>query len=408
MSGNPLFAKVHTEDGDEHKATSSAAALKSALEWGELVGFRRRYPSEVKQETPQPVENTGEGIVVVGKGASIVGEISNCSQVEIAGALEGKVVADVVIVHEGGCLKGHIVSDRAEVHGTIEGQIQVEDHLDIRATGDVSGEMRAGKAGPDGQIDDDVAYVTPWGFDPGAIAVPVLLAQGGEDRVIPPSHAEWLLRRCPARSCGCARATVTCRSSTPARSRWTGSSDSEHPASRSCTGPSITRLCASPSPSSSPCSRSPGRSSTPPSPSARSPTKLRRGDDRPSARRATCSRARTRCTSSSHRPARRRSSTIYALDRRQDALLARAARLSSDSPEELATLDRQSDGRGPLGRARADEIAARSAPARAIPRGPAAREGRRRLRRRQPRLPARRSTPPGSRSSRPPRSSPSS
>ena len=145
MSGNPLFAKVHTEDGDEHKATSSAAALKSALEWGELVGFRRRYPAEVKQETPQPVENTGEGIVVVGKGASIVGEISNCSQVEIAGALEGKVVADVVIVHEGGCLKGHIVSDRAEVHGTIEGQIQVEDHLDIRATGDVSGELTYGK-----------------------------------------------------------------------------------------------------------------------------------------------------------------------------------------------------------------------------------------------------------------------
>ena len=57
--------------------------------------------------------------------------------------------------------------------------------------------MRAGTAGSDGQIDDDVAFVTPWGFDPGAITVPVLLAQGGEDRVIPPSHAEWLLRRCP-------------------------------------------------------------------------------------------------------------------------------------------------------------------------------------------------------------------
>jgi cytoskeletal protein CcmA (bactofilin family) len=145
MSGNPLFTHVQTADNDEHKVTSSAAAIKSALEWGELVGFRRRYPSEVKQETPQPVENTGEGIVVVGKGASIVGEISNCSQVEIAGALEGKVVADVVIVREGGCLKGHVVSDRAEVHGTIEGQLQVEDHLDIRATGDVSGELTYGK-----------------------------------------------------------------------------------------------------------------------------------------------------------------------------------------------------------------------------------------------------------------------
>ena len=57
--------------------------------------------------------------------------------------------------------------------------------------------QRAGAAGPDGFVDDDVAYVTPWGFDVAQIEVPVLLVQGGEDRVIPPSHAQWLLRRCP-------------------------------------------------------------------------------------------------------------------------------------------------------------------------------------------------------------------
>jgi pimeloyl-ACP methyl ester carboxylesterase len=56
---------------------------------------------------------------------------------------------------------------------------------------------RANAAGPDGLIDDDVAYVTPWGFDPAQVAAPVLLVHGGQDRVIPPSHAEWLLRRCP-------------------------------------------------------------------------------------------------------------------------------------------------------------------------------------------------------------------
>jgi pimeloyl-ACP methyl ester carboxylesterase len=57
--------------------------------------------------------------------------------------------------------------------------------------------QRAGTAGPDGFVDDDVAYVTPWGFDVARIDAPVLLVQGGEDRVIPPSHAEWLLRACP-------------------------------------------------------------------------------------------------------------------------------------------------------------------------------------------------------------------
>lgn len=54
----------------------------------------------------------------------------------------------------------------------------------------------ASAAGSDGAIDDDLAYVAPWGFDPADITVPVLLAHGGRDRVVPPSHARWLLDHC--------------------------------------------------------------------------------------------------------------------------------------------------------------------------------------------------------------------
>jgi pimeloyl-ACP methyl ester carboxylesterase len=54
------------------------------------------------------------------------------------------------------------------------------------------------EGGPGGLIDDDLAYVAPWGFDPARITAPTLLLHGGRDRVVPPSHGEWLARRCPS------------------------------------------------------------------------------------------------------------------------------------------------------------------------------------------------------------------
>ena len=55
----------------------------------------------------------------------------------------------------------------------------------------------AARAGPDGLVDDDVAFVSPWGFPLAAVAAPVLVVQGDEDRVVPEAHGRWLAARLP-------------------------------------------------------------------------------------------------------------------------------------------------------------------------------------------------------------------
>ena len=109
---------------------------------------------------------------------------------------------------------GMASAGEAELRAAVAGQVVLEKHLatadfdpDVFTPADLAAlagrwatlgdnSVAAMPAGFGGLVDDDLALVAPWGFDPADIAVPTLFVHGVRDRMVPSEHGEWLANRC--------------------------------------------------------------------------------------------------------------------------------------------------------------------------------------------------------------------
>ena len=72
-------------------------------------------------------------------------------------------------------------------------QAQMARHFDLARAQMVS----CLEPGVDGWVDDDLAFTKPWGFDVADIRVPVVIAYGRTDVLVPPAHGDWLTAHVP-------------------------------------------------------------------------------------------------------------------------------------------------------------------------------------------------------------------
>ncbi len=96
--------------------------------------------------SPAPLTHSKyQGQASIGEGVHVKGDIHDCRQVDVYGLMEGEIETDILIIHEKGSVKGIVRAERAEIHGTADGEVTISARLDIRATGLIAGVVNYGE-----------------------------------------------------------------------------------------------------------------------------------------------------------------------------------------------------------------------------------------------------------------------
>ena len=81
---------------------------------------------------------------VIGKDLAVEGTVRNAAVVEVWGSIVGAVLADHVVIHPGGQVRGRLEAGAADVEGHLDGRVRVRNLISIGSTGSVTGDVRYG------------------------------------------------------------------------------------------------------------------------------------------------------------------------------------------------------------------------------------------------------------------------
>jgi pimeloyl-ACP methyl ester carboxylesterase len=127
-------------------------------------------------------------------------EMANGNVEEFRAAERGEQAVRAVVEREAEGILKRLDGDPAELLGASYELADAD--LTAMSNAAVARELRATlrealRPGLDGWVDDDLAFVNPWSFDPQAITVPVMVRFGAADTLVPEAHGRWLATHIP-------------------------------------------------------------------------------------------------------------------------------------------------------------------------------------------------------------------
>ena len=100
-------------------------------------------PEVTEDKAKKPINSASS--LQIGNGVTITGSIKADNEVTIHGTLDGDVDCHCLIVSKSGNIKGKIKTETMTIEGKSDGEITINDLLQIKSTGSVSGKVFYGK-----------------------------------------------------------------------------------------------------------------------------------------------------------------------------------------------------------------------------------------------------------------------
>lgn len=119
------------------------------------------------------------------------------NHIEFGAAVQGPAAIEDWMKNNASALAQVTGDEIIEAFGGLIGDADKKSLNDGAAEGVAKSYRQSIEAGYYGWMDDDLAFVEPWGFDIASITKPVELWQGNDDFMVPHAHGYWLEKNIP-------------------------------------------------------------------------------------------------------------------------------------------------------------------------------------------------------------------